>query len=374
MTSPRPMGPRRLLLPLTLVALLAGAVGGLAGGTLVTLTSEDEEAKAPATPTARPEPRATVPGAASVVEVVRQAELAVVTVRSDLPPARDSGGGLVERTNVGSGVIIDEDGFVVTNEHVVRDAARLTVLLSDGEERPASLVGDDRPFTDLAVLRIQAGGLTALNLGDSDALSLGESVIAIGSVLFEFRNSVTVGVVSGLHRSWPREGVIMEDLIQTDAAINHGNSGGALLNLRGELVGLNTTVVRSTESGEVVEGVAFAISSNGIGPIARAIVERGHYPRPFLGVVHQELTPLLAALNDLPVAEGALVTEVTPESPAEAGGIRVGDIILQMGDLQVTAQTPFINALARLGSGETVPIRLIRDGQEIRLDVTVGLR
>ena len=374
MTSPRPMGPRRLLLPLTLVALLAGAVGGLAGGTLVTLTSEDEEAKTPATPTARPEPRAALPGAASVVEVVRQAELAVVTVRSDLPPARDSGGGLVERTNVGSGVIIDEDGFVVTNEHVVRDAARLTVLLSDGEERPASLVGDDRPFTDLAVLRIQPGGLTALSLGNSDDLSLGETVVAIGSALFEFRNSVTVGVVSGLHRSWPREGVVMEDLVQTDAAVNHGNSGGALLNLRGELVGLNTTVVRSTETGEIVEGVAFAISSNTIQPIARAIVERGRYPRPFLGIVHRELTPQVAALNNLPVAEGAVVMELTPDSPAQEAGIRVGDIIVRMGDADVNAETPFINALARLRPGETAPIQIIRDGDEITLDVKVALR
>jgi len=374
MDLPRFVGAGRPLLPLVLIALLAGAVGGLAGGTLVSLTSDGDETATRVTPTAEAERRVALPADASVVEVVKRAGPAVVTIVADLPPARDASGRLVDRSNVGSGVIIDEGGFVVTNEHVVRDAAQLRVILSDGDERPASLVGDDRPFSDLAVLRIQPGRLTALSLGDSDELSLGETVVAIGSTLLQFRNSVTVGAVSGLHRSWPREGVVMEDLVQTDAAINHGNSGGALLNLRAELVGLSTTVVRSTEAGEIVEGLAFAISSNTIGPIARAIIERGRYPRPFLGVVHREVTPLLAALNNLSVEEGALVTEVTPDSPAQEAGIRVGDVILRMGDVEVTADMPFINALARLHPGETVPFTLVRDGKEITLDVTLDLR
>jgi S1-C subfamily serine protease len=206
----------------------------------------------------------------------------------------------------------------VTNEHVVRDAQELTVQLASGEERPARIVAADDPFTDLAVIKVQAGGLTPLSWGDSDALQLGERVIAIGSALNEFQGSVTTGVVSGLHRSWLREGVMMEDLVQTDAAINHGNSGGALLNSRGELVGLNSTVIRSTDGGDIVEGIAFAISSKTAVPIVEAMVRDGAYPRAFLGIVHQDVDQDMAGF-DLATDRGALVLRVSSGTPAADG-------------------------------------------------------
>jgi 2-alkenal reductase len=344
----------------------------LVGGVLVRLTSdEDNVATTAGAPEAR---RVVVDEESAVTEVVQEAGPAVVAVISETQPQRDSSGRLTTETAIGSGVIIDEQGFVITNEHVVRDAATVRVILHDGEEKPASLVGDDRPFTDLAVLRIQPGDLTAVPLGDSDALAPGQRVIAIGNTLSEFQNTVTLGVVSGLHRSWRREGMVMEDLVQTDAAINHGNSGGALLNTEGELVGLNTTVVRTTEAGETVEGVAFAISSNTIAPIAGAIMERGRYPRPFLGIVHLDVNPTVAQINNLPVSNGAYVAEVTPDSPAEAAGIQQGDIVVRMGDMTLSEDMPFINALSRLEPNRETEIAINRGGSEITLEVTPALR
>src|SRR3990170_5401707 len=185
MDLPRFVGAGRPLLLLVAIGLLTGAVGGLASGTLVVLTSDGDGTEERVTPTAQAERLPVLPPGASVVEVAERSGPAVVTIMADLAPGRDPSGRLVDRSNVGSGVIIDEGGFIIPNEHVVRDASRLTVTLSDGAERPASLVGDDRPFTDLAVLRIQPDGLTALPLGDSDQLALGETVVAIGSTLLQ---------------------------------------------------------------------------------------------------------------------------------------------------------------------------------------------
>jgi len=370
------MGVRRVsgrtILGFLVLALLAGAVGGSVGGVLVRLTSEE---KSPAiTASAVEERRVVVSEESAVTEVVRKAEPAVVMVISEVHPQRNSSGRLTTETAVGSGVIVDERGFVITNEHVVRDAVTLRVVLHNDEEKPASLVGDDRPFTDLAVLRIQPGDLTAVPFGDSDALVLGQRVIAIGNTLSEFRNTVTLGVVSGLHRRWSRDGVVMEDLVQTDAAINHGNSGGALLNTQGELVGLSTTVVRTTETGETVEGVAFALSSNSIASIARSIIEQGRFPRSFLGIIHTEINPLMAQVNGLPVSYGAYVTEVTPDSPAAEAGIQQGDIIVRMGDITLGEDMPFINALGRLQPNQKTEIVVNRGGREIALEVTLALR
>jgi S1-C subfamily serine protease len=363
----------RTILVFLILALLTGAVGGSVGGVLVRLTSE-EESPAATGAGAVEERRVVVNEESAVTEVVRKAEPAMVTVISEAYPQRDSSGRLTTETAVGSGVIVDERGFVITNEHVVRDAVTLRVILYNGEEKSASLVGDDRPFSDLAVLRIQPGDLTAVPLGDSDALVLGQRVIAIGNTLSEFRNTVTLGVVSGLHRRWSRDGVMMEDLVQTDAAINHGNSGGALLNTQGELVGLNTTVVRTTETGETVEGVAFALSSNSIAPIARSIIEQGRFPRSFLGIAHTEVNPLVAQINGLPVSYGAYVTEVTPDSPAAEAGIQQGDIIVRMGDIALGEDMPFINALGRLQPNQKTEIVVNRGGREIALEVTLALR
>lgn len=356
-----------------LVALVSGLAGGVAGGLAVRLTADEDAVEVSEAPTPV-EQRVVLPEEPAITDVVHEAQEAVVTVINELEPRRGASGFVVEETTVGSGVVIDERGFIVTNEHVVRGSVGLEVVLADGERRPAVVVDDDRPFTDLAVLRVPGGGLTVLEFGDSDALVPGQRIIAIGSAPFDVGSTVTVGVVSGVHRSWPGNGVIMEDLIQTDAAINHGSSGGALLNARGELVGLTTTVVRSTEAGEAVEGVAFAISSNSIESIARAMVEDGSFPRPYVGIVHQDVTPALAVLHGLPVSHGAFIMEVAPETPAQEAGLLEGDIIVQMGDVQLSLDMLFLNALARLEPDETAPFVVNRGGREITLDVHLGHR
>jgi S1-C subfamily serine protease len=209
-----------------IVGVLSGAV---AGGVTVLLLDRDDDGSSAAIPS----------GNESAIARTAEAALAsVVTVINEQPSFLNEQGLIVDPSSVGSGVIIDERGFILTNEHVIHDTGNLKVVLENGEERPAQLVSHDAPFTDLAVVRIPSGGLQALPVGDSDDLVLGQPVIAIGSALYEYRNSVSSGIVSGLHRRWLRQDVFMEDLIQTDTAINNGNSGGPLLNLKGEVVGL----------------------------------------------------------------------------------------------------------------------------------------
>lgn len=363
------------LATLAVVALLAGLVGGLVGGLVTRFTTGTNEEVA-SEPPPQAEERVLILEESAVTEAVDRAIPAVVTVVNDQLPVQDVLGRLVEETAVGSGVIIDERGYIVTNEHVVRDSDRLTVVFGDGTERGASLISDDYPFTDLAVIRVEPGSdqLESVPFGDSDALTLGQTVVAVGTALFEFDGTVTVGVVSGLHRRWSRNGVIMEDLVQTDAAVNHGNSGGALLNTQGELVGLNTTVIRSTEDGQAVEGVAFAISSNTIAPIAQAIVEDGSYARAYLGVVHRDLTSEVAGTAAVPVDHGALILDVSPDTAAAEADLRPGDIIVRMGDYELGENMPFINALARLNPHETVPFVIYRDDDRLAVDVTMDLR
>src|SRR3989304_3600610 len=206
-------------------------------------------------------------GAGAGARAVAEALPAVVTVINELPAAQ--GGGVAG----GAGFIADARGFVVTNEHLVSVQGKLSVVLNDGEIRPAELVSHDAPFTDLAVLRIPAGGLTALDLGDSEALALGETLIALGSPDIDYRNSVTVGVVSGLGRRKLLGGIYREDLIQTDAAINVGSSGGPLVNLRGEVVGVVS--FRDIGAEDPLFGISFAISSRTMRPIVEPIIARG---------------------------------------------------------------------------------------------------
>lgn len=360
MEVPRGSGQGRPWAPAAL-SLVAGLLGGFAGASIAVAIFDDE-----------PGPPAIATSAAAP-ELERVAELAVpsvVTVLVQLAPVA-RGGGIVETTSVGSGVIIDARGFVVTNEHVVRGAERIDIVLHDGEERRGTLVAHDRPFTDLAVLRIEGPGeYAALPLGDSDALRLGEPLVSVGHSLQDFDASVTTGVVSGTHRAWLRDGVVMEDLIQTDAAINHGNSGGALLNSEGELVGVNTTVIRQTESGQAVEGIALAISSRTIREVTAAIIERGHYARPSLGIEYRDISPELAAANGLPEAQGALVTSLGQRSPAARGGLRVEDVIISMGGLELTPDRPYVNTLMRLAIGEPAEVVVLRGADRVMLTLT----
>ncbi|MYD65055.1 MAG: PDZ domain-containing protein [Chloroflexi bacterium] len=364
------------------IAVAAGAVGGVAGGVTVLLL-DDDPATAPPDATALPvctateEPPTPAP-AGDLDAAIHRALEAVVTVVADSPASRDESGRMSQQRSLGSGVVIDAAGYVMTNYHVVSGAAELSVVLSTGEQRPARLVAHDAPYTDFAVLAIPSEGLRRLRLGDSDELRLGQPVIAVAGAGFTSGNSVKVGVVSGLDQSWVRNGVVLEDLVQTDAAVNIGDSGGALINAEGELVGLLTTVVRETPTGLAVEGVSFSQSSNSLRPILENIIALGVHPRPRLGIEHPfaqhlEMTPELADAEGIPRQAGALVTSVARDSSAAAAGVQPGDLIVAVNGLPVDLSTPLVNRLKALELGQVAELTVLRGGQQLVIPVTPRL-
>ncbi len=355
-----------------LLAIVAAAfIGGAASGAVVSFLISDGSSGGGSRQASS---RSLTADDSAITSTVAQAGPSIVTIINEQPPAQDSQGNAVQSVSVGSGVIVDQRGFIVTNEHVIHDHGKLSVLLDGGEERAATLVSDDAPFTDLAVLKIPPGNLRALSFGNSDQLKLGQSVIAVGSALYDYRNSVTVGVVSGLGRRYFRQNIFMEDLIQTDAAINNGNSGGPLLTTDGQVVGLTTNVVRRIGDVDNVYGIAFAISSKTIQPIVKAIIDRGSFARPYFGIDHQDVDSDLAASNKLPADHGALVRQVFGGSPAEQAGLRAGDIILKVGRYDLSDDVPFLNALSLFSPRDRIAIQLVRDGRPLQVTVEVGQR
>lgn len=250
-----------------------------------------------------------------VTRVVEEVGPAVVTITAEKPADESSYGywGFFfqprgRSTSMGSGVIIHRDGYILTNNHVVDGADVFTIELANGETYPAELINRDQ-FSDLAVLKMDGPVPTVAELGDSDSLKSGETVIAIGSALGNFKNTVTTGVVSATGRFLQTdEGYYMENLIQTDAAINQGNSGGPLMNLDGKVIGINVMIVRgSRASSAVAEGLGFAIPANTARLIADQIIANGDFQRPYLGIQWQDLTPRLAYRYRLPVDYGTYI-------------------------------------------------------------------
>jgi len=266
---------------------------------------------------------------------------------------------------VGSGVIVDATrGYVITNNHVIKDAEQVVVTLKDRRQFPAKLVGTD-PGTDIAVLQIEAQNLTAIRVGDSDALRVGDYVIAIGNP-FGIGQTVTSGIVSALGRSGlSPEGY--EDFIQTDASINPGNSGGALVNLRGELIGINTAII-GPAGGNI--GIGFAVPSNMARIVVDQIARFGEVKRGRLGLQMIDLTPALVKKFGLNVREGALVNGVQPGSPAEKAGMREGDTIVALNGRTVQGAPELRARLGLTPVGEEVELRVLR-GSESR---TVRMR
>ncbi len=268
--------------------------------------------------------------------------------------------------SLGSGVVVDADrGYVLTNHHVIDKAEQIRVMLSDGRNFDAELIGAD-PESDVAVIRIPAKGLTALKLANSDALRVGDFVVAIGNP-FGLGQTVTSGIVSALGRTGLGiEGY--EDFIQTDASINPGNSGGALVNLRGELVGLNTAII-APGGGNV--GIGFAIPVNMAHKIMEQLVTHGAISRGQLGITAQDLTPELAQAFGLKEQRGTVVAEVTKASPADKAGIRVGDIILSVNGREVESSGDVRNRIGLLRVGEKVTLDVLRDGKRKQIKTVI---
>jgi len=309
----------------------------------------------------------------AITQTVEKVGPAVVTVIGTVPGQITFFGRLPDGQSSGSGVIISPDGFIVTNNHVVENATDLSVILSDGTQLPAQVISTDI-FADLAILKADGSMPAVVNIGNSDNLKSGETVIAIGSPLGEFRNTVTVGVISATGRMLDTgNGYFMEDLLQTDAAINQGNSGGPLVNLNGELIGINTLIVRGGNgSSAVAEGLGFAIPSNTVRFIAERIITKGYFARPYLGVNYQSISPSISRRYDLPAQWGAYVTNVDPGSPAARAGLERGDIIVSIGEQNIDEEASYINILFAYQPGDQVAIKALRNGQEVTFDVTLG--
>jgi 2-alkenal reductase len=306
-------------------------------------------------------------GEMSAVEVVDRVASAVVTVVNEQMAQE-----LNEMAPVGSGTgfIIDDQGHIVTNHHVVEDGQQFEVIFADGERRPATLIGSD-PISDLAVVKIEGDVPNVVPLGDSDALKPGQTVLAIGSPLGNFTNTVTQGIVSATNRDFP--GSSYTNLIQHDAAINPGNSGGPLFNLAGEVIGVNTLGI-PVQNGQPVQGLFFAIPSNTVAKIAQLLMDEGRVVYPFFGVSSVPVTLQVAAQFNLDVDHGALVTSVSAGGPAEAAGVQEGDVILAIDGQEINAQDAFSDVLFEHKPGDTVEATIRRGGEEITLEVTLDER
>jgi serine protease Do/serine protease DegQ len=269
-----------------------------------------------------------------------------------------------ERGGVGSGVIIDAQGHILTNLHVIKEADEITVRFHNKKEVTGKVVGTD-PRTDLAVIRIPPGeGVVAARLGDSDRIEVGEWAIAIGSP-FGLEQSVTVGVVSAMGRS--EVGIVPnENFIQTDASINPGNSGGPLLNARGEVIGINTAILSSGQ------GIGFAIPINTAQRVASALISRGRVVRGWVGVSLEPLSDDLAKSLGAPKGQGVIVKRVLPGGPAEKAGLQPNDVILRFGDASVGDLQHFQRLVLDAPVDRPVSLKVLRQGKEVTLSVTVA--
>ncbi|MDA8433258.1 MAG: DegQ family serine endoprotease [Nitrospiraceae bacterium] len=267
---------------------------------------------------------------------------------------------------LGSGVIVSQDGYILTNNHVIKNADEIKVILYDKREFKGKVIGAD-PKTDIAVVKIDAKDLPAIKMGESRSLKRGDVVIAIGNP-FGLNQTITMGIVSATGRS--NVGIsAYEDFIQTDAAINPGNSGGALVNTDGDLVGVNTAIF-STSGGYM--GIGFAIPSDMANTVAQSIIKYGKVVRGWLGISIQDVTPDLAKSLGLSQDHGALVTDVMKESPAEKAGLKREDLIVEYDGEKVDTTASLRNMAANTGPGKEVAVKVIRDGKDVSLTVKVG--
>ena len=270
---------------------------------------------------------------------------------------------------LGSGVIMSRDGYILTNNHVIREADKITVMLGENKKYPAKVIGTD-PATDLAVIKIDATNLPAATLGNSDAARIGQWVIAVGNP-FELLHTVTAGIISAKGRSTAGLNLAYQDFIQTDASINPGNSGGALADLDGNVIGINTAI--STPSGGSV-GIGFAIPINMAKQVMDELIAQGKVTRGYLALVPQDIDESMAKAWKLKSTEGALVGDVTPRGPADKAGIQRGDIITSFNGKKILNSTHLRQTVAQADPGTTAKINLWRDGREMPISVVLGER
>ena len=288
-----------------------------------------------------------------VTEAVERLSESVVSIDS-VRVTRDFRYGLVPIEGKGSGLIIDRKGYVITNNHVIDGATRVQVHLKDGRTFLGEVVGSDAS-TDIAVIKVEADNLPAASLGDSEKLKVGQIALAIGNTLgLQGGPTVSMGVVSALGRPLPGTDFIFEGLIQTDTAINPGNSGGPLADIGGNVIGMNTAMI------PFAQGVGFAIPVNTMKWVVQQILEKGRVVRPWLGISGANMNQAIARRYDLPADSGVLVVEVDSRGPAYEAGMRVGDVIIQIGSHPVKQMKDILMALSKLAIKEEVEVGFIR--------------
>lgn len=309
------------------------------------------------------------------IDTVKKVSPAVVSITTKTE-GTDFFGRVVEQEGAGTGFIITSDGLIVTNKHVVSDErATYTVATSDGKKFDATVKARDA-FNDLAVLKIEANGLPVVELGDSDSLEVGQWVIAIGNALGQFDNSVSVGVVSAKDRKLDGQGTAeLSGLVQTDATINPGNSGGPLVNLKGQVIGINTAIASTTGSSI---GIGFALPVNSVKKAIDSVRKTGKITRPMLGVRYIPLDAVIAKELDLSVQYGALIVSeglrspgIQPDGPADKAGLKERDIILEINGERLDDDKSLASVLNNYSPGDVVTLKILRDDKEQTVKVTL---
>ena len=357
--DPGPLSRFFLLIAVPAVVLLAGC-------SQETANRDNNVAQAPAQ--ASPQ----IPADEPVARVASQVEPSVVQVHV----TQNTAFGAQSEEGIGSGVIYRKDGYIITNNHVVEGASEVNVAFADGTTERAQVVGRD-PNTEIAVIRVDRDDLPAAKFSEREDLVVGQLAVAIGSPS-GFESTVTSGVISGLDREFPKEYTggrlvpSLVDLIQTDAAVSPGSSGGALADRAGEIIGINVAYLPPGETGAV--NIGFAIPSDTAISVADQLIETGEVSSAYLGVGTTDLSPEDAQRFDLPVQSGAIVERVEPGSGADAAGVRRGDIIVALGDAPIENTGDLLGALRDYQPGDTVELTVVRNGAKRTLDVTLGER
>jgi serine protease Do len=342
-------------------------------GTILLAGCSEKEPGPQADNTAKASPQVSIPADEPVARVASRVGPSVVQV--NVRAVRETPLGTQEGEGIGSGVIYRQDGYIVTNNHVIEGATDVNVAFADGTIEDAGVVGVD-PNTEIAVIKVNRNDLPAATF-EGDAPVVGQLAVAIGSPS-GFESTVTSGVVSGVGREFPPELTgsgtaarrALTDLIQTDAAISPGNSGGALADRDGEIIGINVAYLPPAQTGAV--NLGFAIPSDTAVSVADQLIEEGEVTTPYLGVLTTDLSPEDAGRFDLPVDSGALVEQVVPRSPARAAGVRRGDIITALDDARVASFGDLLGALRDHEPGDNVTLTIFRNGDEMKLGVTLG--
>ncbi|HRY60226.1 MAG TPA: trypsin-like peptidase domain-containing protein [Patescibacteria group bacterium] len=362
-----------LIIIFTIIAILAGIVSSY--GFVTYYMSKNV-----GTPGAAPKvtEKYTVEESSGVVDSVKKVSPSVVSITTT-SKAISFWGQTVEQKGGGTGFIITNDGLILTNKHVVNGATDVTVITNDGKDYQGKVVALD-PLFDFALVKIEAKGLPIVELGDSSMLEAGQRVIAIGNALGEYDNSVTVGVISGIARAITASdgsgsSSRLEGLIQTDAPINPGNSGGPLVNIQGQVVGINTAIDSTANS------IGFALPINSAKIAIDSYIKKGKIVRPFIGVRYINITREFAAANDISVTAGALIlagqttgetVAIVPGGPADKAGMQVNDIIISVNDEKITENKGLISALSSYEPGTVVEVKYLRKGEEKTTKVTLG--